>query len=86
MAATPVYAVSDIVRDAHYEARGQVVSVPHPEHGSVLQLGVVPRLTATPGGIARAAPLLGEHNEEVLGGLLGLTGAELGGLRARGVI
>ena len=86
VAATPVYAVSDILKDAHYQARGQVRSVPHPQHGSVLQLGVVPRLTETPGDIARPAPLLGEHSDEVLGELLGLDSDELARLRAARVI
>jgi hypothetical protein len=43
------------------------------------------RLTATP-PVARRAPLLGEHNEEVLCGRLGCSREELAGLRAAGVI
>ena len=50
------------------------------------QPAVYPRLSATPGRIARGAPKLGEHNEEIYGGLLGLTGEEIQRLRSEGTI
>ena len=46
--------------------------------------GVVPRLSATPGILARPAPRLGEHNDAILEPLLGT--AELDRLRAAGVV
>ncbi|WBL36694.1 CoA transferase [Tepidiforma flava] len=84
--ASKVYQVSDIVADDHYAAREQVVTVDSPVFGPVLQPGVVPRLTATPGTVPGRAPLLGEHNREVYQGLLGLADAELDDLAARGII
>jgi len=84
--ASKVYQVSDIVADDHYAAREQVVSVPSEVYGSLLQPGVVPRLTATPGAIRGPAPALGEHNREIYGGLLGLSDRELEDLAARGII
>ena len=56
------------------------------DYGHLLQPGVVPVLTATPGRVAHRAPLLGEHNEEVLLGLLGMQPAELEGLKAKGLV
>ena len=38
------------------------------------------------GHIARGAPCLGQHNDEVFGGILGLSAAEIDELRADGVI
>ncbi|NRF65852.1 CoA transferase [Aquincola sp. S2] len=61
-----VYSVKDIVDDPQYRAREMVI-----EHrtadGSMLKVpGIVPKLSATPGAITRAAPRLGEHTGEVL--------------------
>ncbi len=84
--ATPVYETSDIVADPHFAARYQVRSVETHDHGHLLQPGIVPRLTATPGGVSGPAPRLGEHNAEILCGLLGIGVAELDRLRNEGVI
>lgn len=74
--ATKVNETSDIVSDPHYAAREQVLSVESDDFGHLLQPGIVPRLTATPGAVRSRAPRLGEHNEEVYIGQLGLERAE----------
>ncbi|MCL4242058.1 MAG: CoA transferase [Dehalococcoidia bacterium] len=84
--ATKVYNTSDIVGDPHFAARHQVISVESTDHGPLLQPGVVPILTGTPGVVRGPAPLLGEHNEEVYRGLLGLTEDEYSRLHAADVI
>jgi formyl-CoA transferase len=84
--ASKVFATSDIVADPHYQARGQVITVESADHGPLLQPGIVPRLTETPGSVHGRAPLLGEHNDEVFGGLLGIDAETMAGYRARGVI
>lgn len=84
--ASKVYSTADIVADPHYHEREQVVSVETAGHGHVLQPGVVPRLTATPGRVPSRAPLLGEHNDEVYLGELGLDRSEYSALRESGVI
>jgi len=83
--ASRVYSTADIVADPHYAAREQVLAVESPSFGSVLQPGVVPRLTETPGSVRRPAPQLGEHNAEVFGEL-GLPDDELAALREQGVV
>lgn len=61
-------------------------TVSHSAMGEVRVDGIPARFSATPWRIERGAPCLGEHNEEVYGRLLGLSPAEVAGLRAEGVI
>jgi crotonobetainyl-CoA:carnitine CoA-transferase CaiB-like acyl-CoA transferase len=84
--ASKVYATSDIVADPHYAAREQVVKVASLEHGELLQPGIAPRLTGTPGKVPGRAPKLGEHNEDVFIGELGLSRQEYEVLKEEGAI
>ncbi len=84
--ATKVNEISDIVSDPHFAARGQVLSVQSEEFGPLLQPGVVPRLTETPGSVPNRAPRLGEHNAEFYLGELGLDEAEYARLQTAGII
>jgi formyl-CoA transferase len=81
-----IYTATDMFADPHFAARQAIVRVPHPEFGELAMQNVVPKLSATPGAVRTAGPELGQHNDEVYGGLLGLTGQELAGLREKGVI
>jgi crotonobetainyl-CoA:carnitine CoA-transferase CaiB-like acyl-CoA transferase len=82
-----VMSVADLIEDAQVRARGNLVEVASEVAGRLLMPGVVPRLTRTPGEVRTAGPPRpGEHNDEVWGGRLGLSRAELAELRARGVI
>ncbi len=80
------YSVADICADPHIAERGDIETVQDPVVGPVRMQGVYPRLSRTPGRIARGAPRLGEHNDEVYGKLLGLSAKERARLRADGVI
>lgn len=68
-----VYTAADIATDAHFAARDMIVRVPEPNlDGEELPMpGIVPKLSHTPGVIERGAPKLGEHNDEILGKILG---------------
>lgn len=84
--ATKVYLMEDIVSDPHFADRHQVLSVESADFGHLLQPGVVPILTGTPGHVPGRAPLLGEHNDEVFHGLLGLSEADVAALREQGLV
>ncbi len=83
---SPIASMADIFADPHYRARQTIIDVPAEGLGTLPQPTVVPRLSATPGRVTHAGPTLGRHTDEVLGGLLGMTAAELARLRAEGVI
>ena len=60
--------------------------VPHPEFGELPMQNVVPKLSDTPGSVRTAGPDLGEHNDEVWKGLLGIDGERYDALVADGTI
>src|SRR5438552_1307127 len=82
-----VASVRDLFEDPQVRARENLLRLVVPLIGVLTMPAVVPRLTLTPGRVERAGPTApGEHNEEIYGGRLGLSGAELARLRERGVI
>jgi crotonobetainyl-CoA:carnitine CoA-transferase CaiB-like acyl-CoA transferase len=86
LAVTPVHTAAAVVADPHLAARNYFLAVEHPEMGSVRYPGAPYRHTATPWAISRPAPRVGEHNEEIFCGELGLPQQTLRGLMERGVI
>jgi crotonobetainyl-CoA:carnitine CoA-transferase CaiB-like acyl-CoA transferase len=81
-----VLTIADAVAHPQLRARGSLVGVTHPVLGEVLVPGTPVKLSATPGTVRMAPPLVGEHNREVYGGLLGLSEDELDELRRKAVI
>jgi crotonobetainyl-CoA:carnitine CoA-transferase CaiB-like acyl-CoA transferase len=84
--AGPVLDISDIVRDAHYIARENIVSVPDDDFGQVRMQGVVPKLAETPGRVRHAGRALGADNRTIYIDELGLSESEFHSLQAEGVI
>jgi crotonobetainyl-CoA:carnitine CoA-transferase CaiB-like acyl-CoA transferase len=80
----PVFTVAQAATHPHLQARNTFVEIDHPLAGSFKYPRSLVQMTATPPTPARA-PLLGEHNSEILG-RLGYSPAEQLGLRAAGVI
>ncbi len=83
--AGPIFDYEQVFEDEHTKAREMMVEMDHPVEGKVKGLGIPVKLSETPGGIRRAAPLLGEHTEETLS-KLGYSEAEISDLRERGVV
>jgi crotonobetainyl-CoA:carnitine CoA-transferase CaiB-like acyl-CoA transferase len=82
---SPIYDIADVFADPQFAARDAIVSVPDGELGAVRMQGVVPRFSETPGQVRHAGPAIGQHNDEVYGGL-GLSAAQIAALKARKVI
>ena len=81
-----MYRAPEMLVDEHFAARQAIVWVDSPDFGSVPMQNVVPKLSATPGSVDWSGPTLGEHNNEVFGGILGLDADALDQLRADGII
>jgi formyl-CoA transferase len=82
-----VYRAPDMLADPHFQAREAIIDVETERFGPLKMQSVFPRLSATPGSVRRPAPaVVGQHNAEIYGDLLGLSGAERDALTARGVI
>jgi formyl-CoA transferase len=76
---------TEVLEDESLRRRGMVVEVEHPTRGRMAIPGSPIRLSASPTEVTRA-PLLGEHNAEVYGKLLGLGESEVASLRRDGVV
>ncbi len=81
-----IHPIDEIVADPHVRARGSIATVDDPQLGAIRQQGPVPRLDRTPLHVRAGAPMLGQHTEEVLRGLLGMGAADIEDLRSSRVI
>ena len=75
-----------INQDSHLRERDMVVEVEHPLHGRLKTYGPATKFSRTPGGVRTPAPMLGEHNEDIYSGVLGLSAEEVGRLKEEKVI
>jgi crotonobetainyl-CoA:carnitine CoA-transferase CaiB-like acyl-CoA transferase len=75
----PIYSVQDMMDDPHYNARGMFETVEI--DGKPLKIpAIMPKLSRTPGETHWPGAAIGEHNNEILGGLLGLSDKEIAAL------
>ena len=81
----PVNSPSDFMKDAHIQARGFFASVSHPVLGSFAQPGT-PFMVDGRRAPPSSAPLLGQHNNDVWCGELGLSSNEVAVLAAEKII
>lgn len=81
-----VNTVDKLVNDPQVKAREMIVMAHHNGLGDLPLPGVYIKLSRSPGGIRSVAPKIGEHNEEVYRGLLGLSAEEFGQLKAQKII
>ena len=82
----PINSIADIFADEHIKARGNLVEMHDQREGKVVVPNVLPRLSETPGTIRSLGPDLGQHNDEIFGGLLELSADELRHLREQKII
>ncbi|MBK5920197.1 formyl-CoA transferase [Rhodothalassium salexigens] len=81
-----IFKAPDMVDDPHYQAREALVKVDHPRFDKLWMQNVFPKLSGTPGQVNWAGPELGQHNDEVYGGLLGKSAQDLAALKRAGIV
>jgi len=83
---SPVNTPVEFINSAHTKARGVFIDMEHPVIGKYQQFAPVPRFSGTPGRLVRSAPLLGQDNEAIFCGELGLSKQDLTALAAARVV
>jgi crotonobetainyl-CoA:carnitine CoA-transferase CaiB-like acyl-CoA transferase len=84
--AGPINDIAEVFADPQVRHREMAVAVDHPTAGRVRLPGIPVKFAGTPGRIQGPPPLLGEHTDEVLQRVLGLSPHEVAELRAEGVV
>ena len=86
VAAAPALSAEERLFHPHFMERGLYSDIDHPALGAEPIFNLMWGLSKTPSAVRRHAPLMGEHNRQVLCGTLGLSEAELAELEERQVI
>jgi crotonobetainyl-CoA:carnitine CoA-transferase CaiB-like acyl-CoA transferase len=82
----PVQNAQEIFECPHVEARQLLIDVPDPILGSVKLVGPAVKMSGSPGPVAKPAPLLGQHNAEILAEMLGYSEEQIVKLKEESVI
>ena len=86
MPCAPVYYGSEAVSDPHIIARDMLVKIEHPIMGEYTAINFPVPMSESPGKVTSAAPLLGEHQKDIITELLGYSMEEFDKLVKGGVI
>jgi crotonobetainyl-CoA:carnitine CoA-transferase CaiB-like acyl-CoA transferase len=84
-AIAPIYDIEGIMNDPQYRALDSIITVEDPELGPIKMQNTLFRLSETPGDVRWSGPTIGEHNEEVYGGL-GIGRQDLDELSGKGIL
>ena len=82
----PINTIADVFADPQVKARGMRLELQHPVLGAVPSVASPINYSKTKISYDRAAPMLGEHTDEVLRDLLGVTPAEIERMRKLGIV
>ncbi len=82
----PILSIGEVLEDPHLQDRQAFVKYDHPTAGPTTLVAPWIHLSATPSSVHDQSPALGQHTDEVLRGVLGLTAAQLADLYAQGVV
>jgi len=81
----PILSMKELAEEPSLRATGTVVEVDHPKRGKYLTVGNPIKLSDSPSDVRRS-PLLGEHTDEILGSVLGMSEAEIEAAKSDGAV
>lgn len=82
-----VYRAPEMLADPHFKAREAIIEVETERFGKLKMQNAFPKLSGTPSGVRRPAPsVVGQHNAEIYGDLLGMSAAEIAAKQEAGII
>lgn len=82
-----VYRAPEMLADPHFKAREAIIEVETERFGKLKMQNAFPKLSGTPSGVRRPAPsVVGQHNAEIYGELLGMSADELVAKQEAGII
>ena len=81
----PVLSMKELAEEPSLRATGTVVEVDHPTRGPYLSVGNPIKLSDSPADVSRS-PLLGEHTDEILRGVLGMDDQSIAAAKADGAV
>ena len=81
----PILSMQEIAEEPSLRATGTVVEVDHPDRGKYLTVGNPIKMSDSPTEVERS-PLLGEHTDEILRELVGMTAAEIAAAKVDGTV
>ena len=83
---SPLPTFDQVANDPHLLSRDMIVEVDQPLSGKVKLIGSVYKMSKTPGDRKKRVADVGQHNEEIYGGLLGIDAQEMQMLKKESVI
>ena len=81
-----VFRAPDMLENEQFKARETIVETDHPVFGKIKMQNAFPKMSETPGKVRWPGPTLGQHTDEVLTGLAGLSADRVAELRAKGIV
>lgn len=81
-----IYRAPEMLEDAHFKAREAIVEVADKNLGKLKMQSTFPKLSSTPGKVRWSGPELGEHNEDIYKGVLGMDDKTFKEYQERGII
>ena len=86
LAVAPILNFKQILEDKHIQERDMIAEVEHPVAGKLKLYGVPTKYSLTPAHVKGPAPMLGQHNEEIYGGMLRFDKKKMEELKGKGII